>query len=237
MEFVTALPLAAGLGLLGFIEPCSVGSHLLFIRHLERLPRRMQAIQTLLFTLTRAALMAGLGVLAALIGSAFTGLQHSLWAVLGSLYVGVGLLYLGGGAPWLLSQVNRCLPRLSGTPGSLGLGVLFGLNVPACAAPLLAVVLGDTAARAAAGGGIIFGGTTLLVFGLALSSPLLLAVYTTRGRRWLEAIARLAVRMPRWTGAVLVGLGGWTLWLAASAWHCGPTATPPPPSSPSRSWC
>ncbi|WP_306168947.1 cytochrome c biogenesis protein CcdA [Halomonas sp. MMSF_3323] len=216
MEFATALPLAAGLGLLGFVEPCSVGSHLLFIRHLERLPLRMQAIQTLLFTLTRAALMAGLGVLAALIGSAFTGLQHGLWAVLGSLYVGVGLLYLGGGTPWLLAHLNRLLPRLSGTPGSLGLGVLFGLNVPACAAPLLAVLLGDTAARAAAGGGIIFGATTLLVFGLALSSPLVLAVYTARGRRWLEALARLAGRMPRWTGAVLVGLGAWTLWLAFS---------------------
>ncbi|WP_280547356.1 cytochrome c biogenesis protein CcdA [Halomonas sp. 11-S5] len=217
MEFSTALPLAAGLGLLGFVEPCSVGSHLLFIRHLERLPRRMRAVQTLLFTLTRAVLMAGLGVLAALIGSVFTGLQHAIWAVLGSLYVGVGLLYLGGGAPWLLARVNRLLPRLSGTPGSLGLGVLFGLNVPACAAPLLAVLLGDTAARAAAGGGIIFGAVTLLVFGLTLSSPLVLAVYTARGRHWLEALARFAGRMPRWTGAVLVGLGAWTLWLAFSS--------------------
>lgn len=217
MEFAVALPLAAGLGLLGFIEPCSVGSHLLFIRHLERLPRRRQAVQTLLFTLSRAALMAGLGVLAALIGSAFTGLQHGLWALLGGLYAGMGLLYLGGGAPWLLARVNRLLPRLSGTPGSLGLGVLFGLNVPACAAPLLAVLLGDTAARAAAGGGIIFGTTTLLVFGLALSSPLVLAVYTARGRHGLETLARLAGRMPRWTGAVLVGLGAWTLWLAFSS--------------------
>lgn len=211
-----ALPLAAGLGLLGFVEPCSVGSHLLFIRYLERLPRRMQAVQTLLFTLTRAALMAGLGVLAVLIGSAFTGLQHALWAVLGGLYVIVGLLYLAGGASWFLARVNRFLPRLSGTPGSLGLGALFGLNIPACAAPLLAVLLGDAAARAAAGGGIIFGAATLLVFGLALSSPLVLAVYTARGRRWLEALARLAGRMPRWTGVVLVALGAWTLWLAFS---------------------
>lgn len=217
MEIVAALPLAVGLGLLGFVEPCSVGSHLLFIRHLERLPRRVLAVQTLLFTLSRATLMAGLGVLAALVGSAFTGLQYGLWAVLGSLYVVLGALYLGGGAPWILACVNRCLPHLAGTPGSLGLGVLFGLNVPACAAPLLAVLLGDTAARAAAGGGTIFGATTLLVFGLALSSPLVLAVYTARGRRWLDAVARLAGRLPRWTGAVLVGLGAWTLWLAFSS--------------------
>lgn len=216
LEFATALPLAAGLGLLGFVEPCSVGSHLLFIRYLERLPPRIKVTQTLLFTLTRAALMAGLGVLAVLIGSAFTGLQHGLWAVLGGLYVIMGLLYLGGGAPWFLARVNRLLPRLSGTPGSLGLGAVFGLNVPACAAPLLAVLLGDAAARAAAGGGVIFGAATLLVFGLALSGPLMLAVFTARGRRGLEALARLAGRMPRWTGALLVALGGWTLWLAFS---------------------
>lgn len=213
MDIVTAIPLAAALGLLGFVEPCSVGSHLLFVRHLERLPPRTQAIQTLLFTLTRATLMAALGVLAALVGTVFTGLQHGLWAMLGSLYMGLGMLYLAGQAPWLIARLNRLLPNPTGTPGSLGLGILFGLNVPACAAPLLAVLLGGTTAQAAGGGDPLFGASTLLVFGLALSSPLVLAIYTRRGRQWLDAIARLAGRMPRWTGSILVGLGGWTLWL------------------------
>ena len=59
-----------------------------------------------------------------------------------------------------------------------------------------------------------YGGVSLLIFGLALSSPLVLAVFTQRGRRLLNAIARFAARMPRITGAVLVLLGVWSIGLA-----------------------
>lgn len=51
--------------------------------------------------------MAVLGVIAVFVGTAFTGLQQGLWAVLGSLYVVVGLLYLGGGTSWFIALVNR----------------------------------------------------------------------------------------------------------------------------------
>lgn len=214
MEFSVALPLAAGLGLLAFVEPCSVGSHLLFIRYLEGLSQRMKIAHTLLFALTRATLMAVLGVVAVLVGTAFTGLQQGMWAVLGSLYVIVGLLYLGGGMSWFLALVNRFLPRITRIPGGPGLGVVFGLNVPACAAPLLAVLLGDAATRAAGSDGVIFGASTLMVFGLAFSAPLVFIVLTARGRRWLEYLTRMAGRMPRWTGAIMVAMGGWTFWLA-----------------------
>ena len=214
MDTAQALVLAAGLGLLGFVEPCSVGSHLLFLKFLDRLPERQRLYQTLVFSLARAGLMAGLGVLAAVIGAQFLGIQHGLWMVLGSLYVAFGLAYLAGGAPWLIRQSDRLLPRAPATSGGAALGVLFGFNIPACAAPLLAVLLGGAAAQAAAGGGVAYGGVSLLIFGLALSSPLVLAVFTQRGRRLLNAIARLASRMPRVTGAVLVLLGFWSIGLA-----------------------
>lgn len=216
MDIAAASLLALGLGLLGFVEPCSVGGHLLFIKYLERRSPRQRIVQTLAFTLTRATLMAGLGMIAALIGTAFTGLQQGLWAILGGLYVLVGLIYLGGGAPQVIAAVNRLLPRLSAASGSVGLGALFGLNVPACAAPLLAVLLGDAAARAATGAPLAYGALTLLIFGLALSSPLLLAVFTRRGRRLRDAITGLAGRLPRWTGVLLVALGVWSILLALS---------------------
>ena len=214
MEIAQAGVLAAGLGLLAFVEPCSVGSHLLFLKFLDRLPERQRLYQTLVFTVARAGLMAGLGVFAAAIGARFLGIQHGLWMVLGSLYVALGLAYLVGGAPWLIRQSDRLLPRVPATSGGAALGVLFGFNIPACAAPLLAVLLGGAAAQAAAGGGMAYGGVSLLIFGLALSSPLVLAVFTQRGRRLLNAIARFATRMPRITGAVLVLLGVWSIGLA-----------------------
>ena len=214
MDIAQAGFLAAGLGLIAFVEPCSVGSHLLFLKFLDRLPERQRLYQTLVFTLARAGLMAGLGVLAAVVGTRFLGIQHGLWMALGSLYVVLGLAYLAGGAPWLMRQSDRLLPRVPTTSGGAALGVLFGFNIPACAAPLLAVLLGGAATQAAAGGGMAYGGVSLLIFGLALSSPLVLAVFTQRGRRLLNAIARFATRMPRITGAVLVLLGVWSIGLA-----------------------
>lgn len=214
MDIAQTAMLAVGLGLLGFIEPCSVGSHLIFVKYLDRGSPRQRILQTAIFTLSRALLMAALGILAAFLGARFLSVQHGLWAVLGSVYLLLGLVYLGGGAPWLIRQTTRLLPRAPTKAGSVTLGAAFGLNVPACAAPLLAVLLGDVALRAASGAGPVYGGLTLLLFGLALSSPLLLAVFTQRGRRLLDAIARLASRMPRWTGGVLVLLGLWSITLA-----------------------
>lgn len=214
MDLIQSAVLAIGLGLLGFVEPCSVGSHLIFIRTMKDWSARQRLIQTLLFTLSRALLMAGLGIVAALIGGAFEGLQYGFWVVLGSLYIVLGLTYLAGGASWLMKHLNRALPGRPGTGSSVALGVIFGFNIPACAAPLLAVLLGDAAARSAAGNGVVYGGVTLLVFGLALSAPLILAVYTGFGRRLLDAITRLTGRMPRWTGVVLIALGIWSIGLA-----------------------
>ncbi|MEX1214450.1 cytochrome c biogenesis protein CcdA [Saccharospirillum sp.] len=214
MDLLQTLVLAAGLGLLGFVEPCSVGSHLIFLKFLDQLPARQRWVQTLIFTLVRAVFMALLGVLAALIGARFLGVQHGLWAVLGSVYVVLGLVYLLGGASWMIRRINHLLPHVSPTAGGVGLGAAFGLNIPACAAPLLAVLLGDAAARATTGSGVAHGALSLFVFGLAISSPIVLAVFTQFGRRMLTSIARLAGRMPRWTGAVLVALGLWSITLA-----------------------
>ena len=191
-----------------------MGSHLLFLKFLDRLSTSQRLYQTLLFTLARAALMAGLGVLAAIAGSQFLDIQHGLWVALGSLYIAIGLAYLAGGAPWLIRQSDRVLPRIPVTSGGAALGVLFGINIPACAAPLLAVLLGGAVVQAATGGEMVYGGVSLLIFGLALSSPLVLAVFTERGRRLLNAIARFTARMPRVTGAVLVLLGFWSIALA-----------------------
>lgn len=214
MEIAQTLALAIGLGLLGFVEPCSVGSHLLFVKFLERRSQRERLVQTVIFTLSRAGLMTALGIIAALAGAGLQGLQQSLWMLLGGLYIALGLLYIGGGAGWFIGQTDRLLPRLSTAGGGVGLGAVFGLNIPACAAPLLAVLLGGAAEQAAGGAGIVHGGLSLLVFGLALSSPLVLAVFTEPGRRLLNRVAGWAGHMPRWTGAVLVGLGLWSIALA-----------------------
>lgn len=203
--------LSIGLGLLGFVEPCTMGSNLILVKHLEQRPYRSALLQIGVYTVTRALFMGTLGAAAALVGAYFFDLQRALWIGLGTVYLGFGLLYLCGRQGWLIARVEPLLSRASGTRGSAGLGLLFGLNVPACAVPLIVVLLGLSASQAAAGHAPVQGFISLLLFGLALSAPLVLAVLWLPARRGMDWLAGLSVRLPRWTGAVLAGLGLWSI--------------------------
>jgi cytochrome c-type biogenesis protein len=89
------------------------------------------------------------------------------------------------------------------------LGLLFGLNIPACAAPLLFALF---AAAALGGVTVAQGFATLALFGLFLSVPLALAVAWPRGQALLERFAALSRVMPRWTGALLMLFGLWSIY-------------------------
>lgn len=209
--FVNLLVVPAALGLLGFVEPCSIGSSLIFIKYIERKEAARKMTETALFAGTRAAFIGVLGVLAVLLGTAFLGLQKGAWILLGSLYLVMGTLYATGRTRLLMQSIGPRLSGLSGARGSVGLGVLFGLNIPACAAPLLLVLLGAAAAGGATGTTFLGGFVSLAVFGLALSLPLVLAVLFAPARAALDWLARLSGRMPFWIGAVLILLGLWSI--------------------------
>jgi cytochrome c-type biogenesis protein len=214
---VTALGIAGavlvpfGLGLLGFVEPCTIGSSLIFVKHLEgREPGRKLA-EVGLFALTRALVIGAFGVMAVALGSAFLGFQKGAWIGLGALYLALGMLYATGRAGALMLTLGPSLTRLAGLGGSAGLGALFGLNIPACAAPLLLALFAAAAAGGAGGATFAKGFLTLAVFGVALSLPLIVAVLIAPARRALDWIAGLSRRMPLWTGLVLVVLGLWSI--------------------------
>ena len=83
MEFATLIGLSIGLGLLGFVEPCTIGSHLLFVKYLEGKASVEQMTQMAVFAVTRALLIGALGAAAAFIGSTILDLQRGFWIVLG----------------------------------------------------------------------------------------------------------------------------------------------------------
>lgn len=211
------LILPVGLGLLGFIEPCSVGSTLVFIKFLEGKDAATRIFQVIVFALTRALFIGSLGVVAAVLGSAFFSVQKAAWIVLGALIAGIGLLFVIGRASAVMTALGPGLSRLSGTQGSIGLGLLFGLNIPACALPLLAVLLGVAAAHGASGGALVPAFVSLALFGLALSLPLIIAVLFEQSRRAFDWLAALSVRLPVWTGVLLIALGLWSVWFGLFA--------------------
>jgi cytochrome c-type biogenesis protein len=203
-----------GLGLLGFVEPCTIGSTLIFIKHIEGRGRAGKLAEVGLFAVTRALLIGALGIAAAALGTAFLGFQRGAWITLGGLYLALGALYAAGRARALMVAAG---PSLAGFGGSAGLGLLFGLNIPACAAPLLIALFGATAARSAGGASFAQGFVSLAVFGLALSLPLVVAVLVAPARQGLDWIAGLSRRAPLLTGLVLIGLGLWSIGFALSA--------------------
>lgn len=180
--FLDLVALPVAFGLLGFIEPG-----------------------------VRAGLIGTLGAVAVLVGSAFFSFQKAAWIALGALYATLGVLYLSGKIGWLARSFGPSLERLSSARGAAALGVLFGLNIPACAAPLLIALLGAAAAGGARGGPATQGFLALALFGFALSVPLLAAVLFEPARRALDWLAALSRRLPVWMGLVLVALGAWSM--------------------------
>ena len=167
--------------------------------------------QVAIFTITRALLIGLLGVFAVLVGAAFIGFQKAAWILLGAVYVTIGSLYFIGKTEILMTSIGPGLSRISGSRGSAGLGLLFGLNIPACAAPLIFALLGMAAASGVSGAALAAGFVSLGLFGFALSLPLVLAVFFEPARRMLDRLADLSKRMPFWTGLLLVGLGLWSI--------------------------
>ena len=203
------LPLA--FGLLGFVEPCSIGSTLIVIKSLDGKSGTNKVAQVSLFAATRAIVIGLLGMLAVVLGSAFLAVQRDAW--LGAIYVLIGTLVIGR-PRLLMASLGPSLARLSDLRGSAGLGLLFGLNVPACAMPLILALLGAAAAHGATGGTVASGFASLAIFGFGLSLPLVLAVLFEPAQRALDWMAGLSRRIPFWTGVLLIVLGLWSIGLA-----------------------
>ena len=212
MEFVTLIGLSIGLGLLGFIEPCTIGSHLLFIKYLEDKTGAKQMVHLVFFIVTRALIIGAFGAVAAFVGSAIFEVQRIFWIVLGSSYLLVGFIYLIGRQEQLMVTLGPRFWQGSRRRSAATLGFLFGLNVPACALPLLTAVLGVSMGTASVSQGF----WTLALFGIALSLPLAILVRWPRGRAWLAWLAARSQAMPLWTGAVFVVLGAWSIYLGVN---------------------
>jgi len=211
-SLTAAVLLPIGLGLFGFIEPCSIGSTLVFIKVMEGKAPAVKLWQVGVFTATRALFIGLLGAVAVLAGSAFIGFQKAMWTGLGGFYVALGLLFVANRAGYVMTTLGPSLARLGEVRGSAALGLLFGLNIPACSAPLLFALLGVAAASGVSGATLAKGFSSLALFGFALSLPLAVAVLFPAARRALDWLAGLSRRVPRWTGIVLIGLGLWSVW-------------------------
>jgi len=205
---VSSFLLAFGLGLLGFIEPCTIGAHMLFLDTQRRRSARSRAIAATVFLLARLFVMGGFGGIIVVLGQRLIGAQTTAWLIFGLIYLAVGLTFITGFSSYLGRRV-RVAPetwKLASNP--LLQGAAFGLNIPACAAPILFAVIGSAVAGSSAATGF----TMMAIFAFALSAPLFPLSLMPSLARPLDRLADW-LRPRRWViGAVFVGLGLWSVW-------------------------
>lgn len=207
MDF-SLLPLALGLGLLGFVEPCTIGAHMLFLGAQRARPMRERLAAAVVFVLARIIVMGGFGGLIVMLGQRLIGAQTGLWLVFGLIYLVIGGLMLGGFGERLRRRIRLSPEAWRTASDPLLQGAAFGLNIPACAAPILFALIGV----ATSAGSALTGFTLMAAFALTLSLPLLplsawpvLARPLDRLADWLRP--RRAV-----LGAIFIALGLWSVW-------------------------
>lgn len=214
------IALAVGLGLLGFIEPCTMGVHLGYLARISG-ARAMQRAASLALFATMRALTAGMfGVAAAALGERILGWQNLAWGVLGLALMTVGGMYLFRGSAPSLPLFGGIAKALRHRGGTLMLGLAGGLAIPACAAPLLLVLSGISGAAGASARLDMGDGFVLMaIFGLSLSLPLIpLSWFPVLAGRLEILSVRLAQggRLRRVLGGVFALLGVWSLYFAVA---------------------
>lgn len=203
MDTLSIVLLPIGLGLLGFVEPCSLGANILFLNLLAKADAGRRVGEALVFTATRSLFLGVLGALGALAAAPLARAQAGYSLILGIVYSGLGLVALAGLWKWSVPPAldpGHLLARWAGRAAPLG--VIFGLTAPACAAPLFLALVGQ-----ASPGGAARGLVTLGLFGLALSAPLVAIAASTRADALLRRAQAWAGRVPAAAGMVLIALG------------------------------
>ncbi|MBA3389568.1 MAG: hypothetical protein M3397_03405 [Actinomycetota bacterium] len=211
MGEISFLALAFGLGLLGFVEPCSVGANGIFLASLRGKNHATRLRETVRFALSRSVVLGLFGLGVAFLGGLVLSAQKGFWLILGLLYLALGVaVIVNARFRWGLFgrlHSNRLLPDRE--DHSLGLGFLFGLNLPACAYPLIVGLLGRSAAS-----GALWGFATLFAFGLALSLPLFPLALSERVAKLSGRLARFSGVTPYLTGIALLAVAAYVLYTA-----------------------
>ncbi len=200
--------LPIGLGLLGFIEPCTIGGHLLFLdtQHGRSAAEKLRAVA--MFITVRALTAGAFGAIIAFIGQKLIGVQTGIWLVFGILYLLVGLAFILGRAGLIKKRISLAPAAWKRARSPLVLGLAFGLNIPACAAPILFGLLG----LAATSGTVLTGFWMMFLFGLFLSAPLAVFALIPKLANSLDRFANW-LTSARWLiGAVFVLLGLWSIY-------------------------
>ena len=141
--------------------------------------------ESILFTLSRGVFLGLIGMSVAWFGKGVLAFQNLYLFILGIIFLLIGLSYLLGGKLFL-PRFDVGFDKLVAWKGkgSLGIGMIFGLSAPACATPLILLLLSRGVLE-----GMIGGFLSLFIFGTAMSLPLAGIALSSRGSRLLDRLS------------------------------------------------
>ena len=142
------------------------------------------------------------------LGQFMVGLQTSLWLVFGGIYLTMGVLFFTGRGGLIKHRINLAPTAWKSASNPVVLGVAFGLNIPACAAPVIFGLLG----LAASFSSMLAGFSMMFIFGLALSLPLTIFAAVPALAARLAKLGHYLKREIWILGLVFILLGVWSIW-------------------------
>ena len=134
--------------------------------------------------------------------------QTGSWVVFGGLYFLIGLAFLSSRADILRRNIDLTPAAWKSMQNPFVLGLAFGLNIPACAAPILFALLGLAATTGTVSAGFVM----MFLFGLALSAPLIVFGLMPSLSTWLNQAGQWMKSRVWLTGLVFILLGVWSIW-------------------------
>lgn len=198
------IPLAFGLGIIGAVTPCAFAINALLLGYLRDRPKVERMASMLRFAGVRALFLGLVGLLFALavdrIGLATVRYQQAIDVLL----IALGIVFIVGHyRPLPLPNLDLGSRLEQSHSTAIGLGLLFGLDIPACASPLFFAVLSRTALSGDIPGGLL----ALVSFGLGMSAPVVMATAS----EWFNTTA---ARFARERRTAFIWIGG-TILIAA----------------------
>jgi len=191
------------LGLLGFFEPCSLSVNAIFLKYVQPLSKAARIQQGLIFLVVRAVVLGIIGLLAAFVGKSVFAFEQTYFVIFGIFIALLGVYeltkkHLPFSFPTL--RFSALVPKKK---SAALLGLVFGLVIPACALPLVLVLVGTTLGT----GDLFTGFISLFLFGVALSLPLLFLVFSEKSMGYVKKIIAKMHAVPYVIGVVLIVLG------------------------------
>ena len=205
-------------GLLTSMTPCMLSMLPITIGYIggyEAKSRLQAAVQSTWFALGLATTLAGLGIVAALLGRVYGQVGIGLPIIASIVAIAMGLNLLEalplqlpsfGGTEWIS-------PDLSPGIRSYLLGLTFGLVASPCSTPVLATLLAWVASTQ----DLILGGIFLLFYAAGYVTPLILAGTFTASIKKLLELRQWSGWINPVSGAMLVGFGVFSLLLRIPA--------------------